>query len=128
MTEFNREIVACMSCLAPNGISTAFCESCGSPLGTTSTLDPVKTIRAESFLLQKAVSARPKFIVLLGVWVIFLPWLLISGGIAVNQLLYPDGFASFVFFWIGVGLSFVAVKILFSVTSNYLTMADSTQT
>ena len=111
--------IACASCLAPNDGSVSFCVNCQSPIGTTSALDPIKTIHAEAFLLQKAVSKRPKPIVLLGVWVLFVPWLLGAAFISLNELARRDGFSSFVFFWTGIGLGYVAVKILYSVTKNY---------
>jgi hypothetical protein len=111
MNEFETEVIACVSCLAPNERSVAFCRNCQSPLGTTSALDPIKTIHAEAFMLQKAVSMRPKPIVVLGVWVLFVPWLLGAAFLAVNELAYGYGFPSFVFFWVGIALAFAAVKI-----------------
>ena len=111
---------ACLSCLAPNERSAEVCKSCGEPLDATSNLDPMKAIRLEGALFQKAVSSRPKLIVVVGVWIIFVPWLVASGAVAISSILYPDGFASIVFFCVGMALSFVAVKIMFTVTHNYV--------
>jgi hypothetical protein len=80
----------------------------------------MKAIRLEGALFQKAVSSRPKLIVVVGVWIIFVPWLVASGAVAISSILYPDGFASIVFFCVGMALSFVAVKIMFTVTHNYV--------
>ena len=122
MNKIEPEVIACLSCLAPNDVSVSFCQNCQSPLGGTSALDPVKTIHAEAFVLQGAVSKRPKPIVVLGVWVLFLPWLLGAAALAVSQLINGYGLPSFVFFWVGIALAFVAVKILYMVTRNYVTM------
>lgn len=120
----NEEIVACLSCLAPNQAATAFCEKCGAPIGATSTLDPLKMIRAEGFMLGKAVNNRPKPIVLFGIWVIFLPWLAASVMMAGSQILYGFDSAGFVFFWLGVGLAVFALVVLYRVTKNYFTPPD----
>ena len=122
MNKIEPEVIACLLCLAPNDVSVSFCRNCQSPLGGTSGLDPVKTIHAEAFVLQRAVSKRPKPIVVLGVWVLFFPWLLGGASIAVSQLVDGYGLPSFVFFWVGIALAFVAVKILYMVTKNYVTM------
>ena len=119
------EIIACLSCLAPNEATVAFCEKCGAPIGTTATLDPLKMIRAEGFMLEKAVSRRPKPIVLLGVWIIFLPWLVMGVMMAGSQILYSFDSTGFVFFWLGIGLAVVALVILDRVTRNYFTPFDA---
>ncbi len=124
MSEIGTDVVACLSCMSPNEPSASFCRSCQAPIGVTSSLDPIKTIHAEAFVLQKAIVKRPKPIVLLGVWVLFLPWLFGAGSIAVNEVLNGYGTPSFVFFWVGVALAFVAVKFLYVVTKNYFTMID----
>ena len=120
----DEEIIACLSCLAPNKASVDFCEKCGAPIGTTSTLDPLKMIRAEGFLLAKATHGKPKPIVLIGVWIIFLPWLVGSLLLAGSQILYGYSFEGFVFFWIGIGLAIVALTVLYRVTKNYFAPPD----
>ena len=110
--------------MSANESSVSFCQSCQAPIGGTSGLDPIKTIHAEAFVLQKAITKRPKPIVLLGVWVLFLPWLVGAGSIAVNEMLNGYGMPSLVFFWLGIALSLVAVKFLYVVTRNYFTMTD----
>ncbi len=127
MNFIGKEIIACLSCLAPNNWSIDFCENCGSPIGMTSTLDPLKTIQAEGFLLRKATSERPKFIVLLGIWLLFLPWLGGTSAIAINMMVKGKGVADFIFFLISIALALVAVRVLFLVTHNYLTMPDLKQ-
>jgi hypothetical protein len=63
--------IVCVSCLAENDEQIEFCQSCGSPLGTTSTLDPMSAIQAEGFLFRKTTEGRPKFIVVFGLWLMF---------------------------------------------------------
>lgn len=117
------ELIVCMSCLAPNDERTDFCEKCGTPLSTTSTLDPLKVIRAEGFALGKATTtARPKFIIVLGVWVLLFPSLLTSVFIAISQALYGAEFFGFVFFWGAVAWTVFASVVLYRITRNYLSI------
>ena len=113
------ELVACISCLAENRRFEAFCHKCGAPIGTTATLSPVQTIQTEGFLLRKALERRPKFIVLLGVWLLHLPLLVLSVGIAIYIILNQRGITAFLFFWVMVGFSIFALIVLYKVTKNY---------
>ena len=114
------EIIACMSCMAPNDALADFCEKCGAPLSTMSTLDPLKIIRSEGFVIHKStVTKRPKFIIFFGVWVLFIPWLVMSLATAYSAAFYLEGFFGFVFFWVGFALAVFAVVVLYRVTKNY---------
>ena len=116
----NQEIVACLSCLAPNDMDADFCEKCGAPISATSTLDPLKMIRSEGFLLSRATTVKkPPLVVLLGIWVIFLPALAGGAALAYSQFSEGFGFDGFLFFWIGIGLIIVSTVILYRVTKNY---------
>ncbi len=119
------EIIACMSCLAPNDEFADFCEKCGTPLSTSSTLDPLKVIRTEGFVVGKATTIqRPKFIILLGIWVLFFPTLLPSIFMAISQVMYGAEFAGFVFFWAAVAWSVFVSVVLYRVTKNYFKLGD----
>ena len=118
-TKDAEETTTCLSCLAQNRRSEAFCHECGAPVGTTATLDPLRTIQAEGFLLRKALEGRPKLIVLLGVWILHLPVLVVGVGFAIYFLLNQRGFTGFLFFWAMVGLSLFAFVILYRITKNY---------
>lgn len=119
-TEQFEETIACLSCLAPNRASADFCEKCGAPIGTTATLDPLKMIRAEGFAIERATTAKkPSLIVLIGVWLLFLPFLPAGAFLAVSQFSAGFGFQGFVFFWLGVGLGVFGAVILYRVSKNY---------
>jgi len=124
----DEKIIACLSCLAPNEATVDFCERCGAPLGTTATLDPLKMIRAEAFMLEKATVGKPKLIVLLGIWIIFFPMLAASVLLTISQILYGISSEGFVFFWIGFGLTILSLVVLYRVTRNYFTPPDLKQT
>ncbi len=116
----NKEIMICISCMAPNDAAADFCENCNTPLSTTSTLDPMKMIRAEGFALQKStVMNRPTFIIVFGIWIMFLPALFVGLLLAYSQAFNGEGFAGFVFFWIGIFFVVLSAVILYRVTNNY---------
>lgn len=110
----------CPSCLKPNKRFAAFCESCGSPIGTTATLDPIQTIHTQGHLFRKALDGPPKPVVLIGMWIMFLPMLVGSIYAAVRLIQSGGGMANFVFFWAFVGLAYISVVILYRITRNYL--------
>lgn len=124
MNNFNDETIVCVSCVAQNRQNALFCENCGFPLGARATLDPMGAIQAQGDLLHKAVTKRPKFIVLVGIWILFLPWLILTVPIAYNEIANGKDIYDFIFLCGAVALAAVAVRILFVVTKNYLTMPD----
>ncbi len=134
-SDFNRlgypiEDVFCPSCSSSINQEYTFCPKCGGPMGPLTTLDPVQTIRAEGFVLQKATETRPKPIVLVGIWILFFPGFLIglwfSITVAINRA--GSGASDFVFFWIGVLIAYIAAVFLFKVTRNYLRHVPSETT
>lgn len=112
--------IRCTSCMALNRERVAFCEECGAPIGARVTLDPMQTIRAEGFMLRKSLEGRPRFIVLVGTWVLNLPVLLVSLGAAFYIITKWRGLSAFVFFWALIGLSYIAFVILYGITRNYI--------
>jgi len=86
------------------------------------------TIQAEGFLFRKALSGRPKLVVLVGVWIIFFP--VLAGGIytAVRLILNQTGFVYFFFFWVTVGFIYIAAVVLYRITKNYLTIPNKRNT
>ncbi len=123
-------IKPCMACFAPNDEDAEFCKECGVRFGDSDVLQPLNTARAEGqmwrtlALGEKGVK-RPKFVILLGVWVIFLPLLFIGAALAITQMIDRNGFVSFVFFWIGIVGIFVSLVLLYRVTKGYF-KADET--
>ncbi len=71
---------------------------------------------------QKPQRARPKPIVLIGVWVMFLPGFLAGLAVAISVALQDAGSGSsgFVFFWIGMAIAVFSFVMLYKVTRNYL--------
>jgi len=120
-SETNTDEIICPSCLTPNASFASFCDNCGAPIGTTATLDPIQSINTQGFLFRKALEGRPKPIVLAGLWLIFFPALLGSLYAATHLILNRTRFADFFFFWVFVGVAYVAFVILYRVTRNYLT-------
>ena len=124
MTETEKDLIICMSCMASNYKSDDFCQNCRALLATISTLDPLQTIQDEGSLWRKATSARPKFIVVLGTWILFVPWIVGAILLEVITIFNWQGFGSLILFWLGVALFLIALDILFTVTKNYLTMPE----
>jgi hypothetical protein len=120
-SETNAEEIMCPSCLTTNVPFAPFCDSCGAPIGTTATLDPIQSINTQGFLFRKALEGRPKPIVLTGLWLMFFPALLGSLYAATHFILNRTGIADFFFFCVFVGFGYVAFVILYRVTRNYLT-------
>jgi len=117
--------IVCMSCMSPNDESDIVCQNCRSPLGKPSSLDPIQSIRDEGLLFRKAVSSRPKFIVLFGAWLFFVSWIITVIALEISLISNWDGFFSFVLFLGGVALFVFAVYVLFNVTKNYLNARES---
>ena len=119
----NENLILCPSCGTTIDPRFARCPSCNFAIGTSAGLDPVGSIYDEGRMWVKATEAnRPKPIVVIGVWIIFLPMLVGSAAVALNILTEGSGSgaAHFVFFWIGVGLSILSLVFLIKVTGNYL--------
>jgi len=81
-----REVMLCPGCLTENEPLADFCVKCGRPLSSIATIDPYKRILATGHLYRQAVSLRPSLIVVVGVWVIFVPTALILLLIALGGL------------------------------------------
>ena len=67
--------VLCPHCAASNGPAADFCIRCGAPLSVIASTDPLRGTLSEGFLYREAVHGAPKRIVVIGVWLLFLPGL-----------------------------------------------------
>ena len=67
------ESILCPHCAATNLPRADFCARCGAPLSVIASTDPFRATLSEGFLYRQAVHGRPSRIVVLGVWLIFLP-------------------------------------------------------
>src|ERR1041384_2877636 len=112
--------VICTACQTVNEQFESFCRQCGTPIGETATRDPLSKIQTEGFLFRKALDGPPKPIVLIGMWILFLPLIVAGVYIAAHIILYQRGLTSFFFFWVFVGLTYLAFTILYRVTKNYI--------
>ncbi len=115
----NDHQITCPSCQALIDAQENFCRECGAPITTTATLDPMGSINAQGFMLRKAVDGSPKPIVLIGIWIMFLPAFVLSVYMAVYLITQQHGLGSFVFFWVFVGITYISFRVLFQVTNNY---------
>lgn len=117
----SNEMVTCASCLAQNEAGESFCRECGAPVGPMTNLDPFQSIQTQGFLFRKSLEGKPKLIVLIGVWILHLPVLVVSVGVAVNLLINLRSRAEFVFIFAMCGLAYYAFIVLYRITKNYLT-------
>ncbi len=114
--------IVCPSCGTLIDAEHANCPNCFGPVGTSANLDPMGAIHGEGRALAKAAQQKPKGIVVFGVWLIFLPMLIISSKSVFDII--SDGFGSgssgFLFFWFGIGVMILSITFLYKVTRNYL--------
>ena len=93
-------------------------------MGAVATIDPMQTIQAEGFLFRKATEGRPKPIVLLGIWIIFLPVFGVGVYFAIQLVVNRKNFSDFCFFWGAIGLAYVGFVVLYRTTRNFITLPD----
>jgi len=67
----------CISCLAPNEPLAHFCAKCGAPLSSYASTGFLESAYSEGVVYRAAAERPRKFIVVLGIWIIF-------GGIALS--------------------------------------------
>lgn len=72
------EVPVCPNCLSANDPAESFCIRCGAPIGLVAALDPMQKILAEGFVYRQAVDGPPKRIILIGIWLLFLPQFAVS--------------------------------------------------
>jgi hypothetical protein len=115
------EGTVCPACAAFIGINEVFCPECRAPISLLSNTDPLQRIQAEGFLYGKVVDARPKPVILIGVWVLCLPWALLAVGFGLSFLSEAEGtgIGGFIFFWMWIAFAVIPTVILFKVTRNY---------
>jgi hypothetical protein len=65
--------ILCPTCLQSNNERADFCKKCGAPLSPYTTIDPIKYISTFGWLMKRVQKSRLQKIVLVGVWMIFLP-------------------------------------------------------
>lgn len=119
------DTVPCLSCFQENDKHAVFCKNCNSSLSLAANFDPLKALHNEGMVYSKAVVGKPKLVVLIGVWVLFLPALLLSVQ-GVYSLIFDlgGGTSSFILFWMSLLVGGFSLVMLYKVTNNYLTLDD----
>ena len=122
------ERLLCASCGRLIGVSDAYCLNCMAPTTGVSNLDPMQAILSEGRLLSRASEGRQKPIVLIGIWILFLPMFRVGAFSAISILStgIGSGFSNFVFFWGAVGLAFIGFMVIYRVTKNYFGLKPET--
>lgn len=118
----NSWLMNCPACSAVNSNSAEFCQACNYKFEAN--LTPLGIIHTEGEMLRKSVAQKPKFIVLLGTWIIFFPIFVTSIALIINLILNESGTIGFLIFWLGIVACVISVKILYTVSKNYFTMKD----
>lgn len=115
------EQMLCPSCLEPNDPDTKYCRGCGAPIGPTAALGPWEQTQAQGFAIRQATtSERPRFILVLGVWLIFFPTALGSALLlfmTVKDSTWQVGEKLWMVAWLG-GLV-LSVALIWRSTTNY---------
>lgn len=73
------ESALCLVCLFPNVPDVNWCKRCGAPMGPTTSIVPTDAALSMGYVYRGAVQNRPKPVLLIGVWVLFLPGLMGNG-------------------------------------------------
>lgn len=104
--------VVCPQCLSNNPPEAAFCLNCGAPIGMVANVDPIQSIYSEGFGYRSATEGEPRRIVLIGIWLLFLP----MAGIALLGLFgRGTGYGLF-----NAVLLLLSIGILYRATRNYV--------
>ncbi len=74
MTTANLNVdLLCPHCVAPIERSDDFCPTCGGPITSHASIDPLGQIYSAGYAYRQAVAEGPTRIVVLGMWLIFGP-------------------------------------------------------
>jgi hypothetical protein len=116
---YNERTFVCFSCMQPNEFENRFCKFCNAPISQYSSNDPLQIAYNEGMTYRKAVEAKPKFIILFGVWVIFLPVFLTSIAIVAGTIATGKGTDAFIVFWLSIAVGGFSLVMIYRVTKNY---------
>ena len=108
------ELIVCPSCIHENQPYVDYCENCGAPISPTVNYDPYKRIASQGWLYRKSASEPRRLITVIGMWLIFAPWLIFLVVLFYSTYVHPIGYV--VVFLLG----FIPAVILFRTTKNYL--------
>ncbi len=108
----------CPSCLQGVPYADSLCPHCGAPISGTAGMAPWERTLAEGFIYRSAVANPRKPIVLIGVWLVFLP-VLVTNGFVIGREIQRNDFRNEAR-WFSVFMAVISVVILYQTTSNYL--------
>jgi len=113
--------VTCPACQALNARWETICDQCGGPISNTAAPDTNPTIDEQSFPAPKKLTSRPRPLVLIGYWAIFLPVFVSNAYGAFLWATHNHGrFAEFIFFCGAAGLALLSSVILYWATKKYV--------
>ena len=69
----DKDLVVCPGCLAENVPSVDFCQSCGWPLSSTATIDPLRRAYSMGWAYRRSANGPIRLVVLVGMWLVILP-------------------------------------------------------
>jgi RNA polymerase subunit RPABC4/transcription elongation factor Spt4 len=121
MDLINHETNVCSSCGQLISSSSEYCPICSVPTIVANNLDPFLSIENEGRLLSRAVDVPRKPIVLIGMWILFLPVFLFGMFFSISIITQgaSSGTENFFFFWGAFGLAFAGFTVLSKTTANY---------
>ncbi|MDB6040070.1 MAG: hypothetical protein JWM99_3911 [Verrucomicrobiales bacterium] len=114
-TQECKEQELCTQCLAGNRPGNTFCRECGAPLTSYAATGPFESLFAEGHVYRKATEQPRRFIVVLGIWLIF-GSLALSG---VTMILLSRRGGSAVEVILGLGLLAISLFLIAKTTKNY---------
>jgi hypothetical protein len=117
------EIPVCPRCATANVPACTFCVACGGPLSIIATAGPFESALMQARAIGEVVGARrPSFVVVLGAWLLALPFLGPVLFLLALGVIWPGGRgAGGVVVWtVGALLAGVVGFVLWRVTSRYV--------
>jgi len=105
--------------MAPQPFTADICDECGFALRLANNLDPMTAVRSEGMVISNGVYRPVRLIVVVMIWVIFLPWLL-GSLLGMLTAISVTGAWGFMMFWFSVGNATLAATAMYKVTANYL--------
>ncbi len=108
----------CPACLAELTAGCGFCPQCGAPVTPTVAISPFERIFSEGYIYRQAVASPRKLIVVVGIWLVFLPVFLSGVLLVIRHAFFREMPMPHV-----VGALFASLiggLGLFQVTRNYL--------
>lgn len=107
--------------MKPNDREAAYCVNCNTPMNLSNSNDPIQRMPAEGYAYRKAAEMKPNTLVLVGVWLLFLPLFGFFSFNAVSLILGAAGGGAdnFVWFWVSLAIAVFSFVMIYKVSKNY---------